>query len=133
MIEIENDLYFYLHDQNDKLNKLRLKREEYLRQADMYEEEYDTLTVSDLEDMGDLYGRDLPEIDIEIEKLKNMLNCMLHTIIYKNELISMSNMIKYRNELKIKSIEMMYHPKRVNRLLDLGLISFYEENSFSNL
>jgi hypothetical protein len=133
MIEINNDLYFYLHSHNDKLNKLRLKREQYILQVERYEEEYDNLTVYDLEDMADLYGRDLPEIDIEIEKLRNMLNCMLNTIIYKNELISMSNMIKYRNELKIKSIEMMYHPKRVNRLLDLGLISFYEENSFSNL
>ncbi len=132
-VPIDSDLYSYLHKYNNELDNLISKKEQYLLQADWYEQEYDDLSVDDLEDMGDLYGRDLPKVNIEIEILSNMLNCILHTIKYKNELISMSKTIKYRNELKIKSIEMMYHPKRVNRLLDLGLISFYEENSFENL
>jgi hypothetical protein len=42
-------------------------------------------------------------------------------------------MKKMKNEIVEKSLQMMYHPTRVARLLDAGLISFEEDGSFENL
>jgi hypothetical protein len=39
----------------------------------------------------------------------------------------------FKSELYEKQTEMMYHPSRVARLVDTGLLSFTDGNSFDDL
>jgi hypothetical protein len=57
------------------------------------------------------------------------VNHILETI--KNEKKKRFEHLKF--EVEEQSLRMMYHPTRVARLLDAGLVSFEEEGSFDNL
>ncbi len=60
----------------------------------------------------------LEDYRIKIEKLEHFLLTINNTLKFKKELIDTANM-------------MLYHPSRINRLLDQGLISL--EHSFNEL
>jgi hypothetical protein len=68
---------------------------------------------------------DIPEVQRKIDKIIAILEAI------KNEKKKRFEQLKF--VIEEKSLQMLYNPKRVARLLDAGLISFEEEGSFDNL
>ncbi len=97
----------------------------YIQQVTDLEENYATLSVDDLEWMDELYNVVEPEIKYKINKITATLEAI------KEEKKKKFEIIKF--EIQEKSLQMMYNPERVYRLLDAGLVSFEEEGSFDNL
>jgi hypothetical protein len=105
----------YWNDQNEGL----------ITQLEELEENYATLSVDDIERMDELYNVDGPRIQRKIDEVTRILESI------KEEKKKKFETIKF--EIQEKSLQMMYNPERVDRLLDAGLISFEEEGSFDNL
>jgi flagellar biosynthesis chaperone FliJ len=102
-----------------ELNSLTDRFESYLEQLDYLNENYDDLDIIDLNNMSDLECRDIPNVQNQIDNINAVFDCIQHTKKMKVELVE-------------KSLQMMYHPKRVARLLYADLITFYDE-SFQEL
>jgi hypothetical protein len=69
----------------------------------------------------------LDELYLELnEYQENIINLKIF-------LYSIEQTKKYKNELINNCNKMLYHPSRVSRLLEQGLISFIEPNSFDDL
>jgi len=97
----------------------------YIQQVEDMETNYATLSVDDLERMDELYNVVGPEIQSKINEVTGILEAI------KEEKKKKFETIKF--EIQEKSLQMMYNPERVDRLLDAGLVSFEEEGSFDNL
>jgi hypothetical protein len=97
----------------------------YIQQVEDMETNYATLSVDDLERMDELYNVVEPEIQSKIDEITVTLEAIKEEKKKKFETIQF--------EIQEKSLQMMYAPERVDRLLTAGLISFEEEGSFDNL
>jgi hypothetical protein len=97
----------------------------YIQQVEDLETNYATLSVDDLEWMDELYNVVEPQIQSKINEVTGILEAI------KEEKKKKFETIKF--EIQEKSLQMMYNPERVDRLLDAGLVSFEEEGSFDNL
>ena len=89
-------------------------------QLEELEENYATLSVDDLERMDELYNVDGPRIQSKINEITGILEAI------KEEKKKKFETIKF--EIQEKSLQMMYNPIRVARLLADGLISFYDDS-----
>ena len=70
---------------------------------------------------------ELDELYLEFHRLQENIKNL------QRFLYSIKKTKKYKKELIIKTDEFLYHPIRVCRLLEQGLISFDIPNSFDNL
>jgi hypothetical protein len=84
---------------------------------------YENLSWVELERLDEIPNVDGPQLLNQIEEIEHIL-----INIEKKKKFE-----KLKFELEEKSLQMMYHPTRVARLLDDGLVSFEEEGSFDNL
>jgi hypothetical protein len=86
---------------------------------------YATLSWVELERLDEIPNVDGPEIQSKIDDIIAILE------VIENKKKKRFAQLKF--EVEEQSLRMMYHPTRVARLLDAGLIAFEEEGSFDNL
>ena len=86
---------------------------------------YATLSWVELERLDEIPNVDGPEIQSKIDDIIAILE------VIENKKKKRFAQLKF--EVEEQSLRMMYHPTRVARLLDAGLVSFEEEGSFDNL
>jgi hypothetical protein len=86
---------------------------------------YATLSLYQLERLDEIPNVDGPEIQSKIDEITATLEAI------KEEKKKKFETIKF--EIQEKSLQMMYKPERVARLLAAGLVSFEEGGSFDNL
>ena len=91
-----------------------------LAQLDELNENYATLNWRQLEDLEELLNVDGPRIQSKIDEITATLEAI------KEEKKKKFETIKF--EIQEKSLQMMYNPIRVARLLADGLISFYDDS-----
>jgi hypothetical protein len=75
--------------------------------------------------MDEIPNVDIPEVQSKIDEIVTTLEAI------ENEKKKRFSQLKF--EIHEKSLQMMYHPTRLARLLDAGLVSFEEDGSFDNL
>jgi hypothetical protein len=112
--EFQEELYYW-----------NTQYEGLLQDIDYYNLNYDTLDAQELERMDEIPNVDIPEVQSKIDEIVTTLEAI------ENEKKKRFSQLKF--EVQEKSLRMMYHPKRVARLLDAGLVSFEEDGSFDNL
>jgi hypothetical protein len=86
---------------------------------------YETLSLYQLEQLDEIPNVDAPEIQSKIDEIMATLEAI--------EIEKRKRFSQLKFALQEKSLQMMYHPTRVARLLAAGLVSFEEEGSFDNL
>jgi len=86
---------------------------------------YATLSLYQLEQLDEIPNVDAPEIQSKIEEIMATLEAI------ENRKKMRFAQLKFA--IEDQSLRMMYHPTRVARLLDSGLVSFEEGGSFDNL
>ena len=109
----------------EELSYLKEVLEELKHEEDELNLNYDNLSWVELERLDEIPNVDGPELQSKIDKII----VILETI--KNKKKKKFDHLKF--EVEEQSLQMMYHPTRVARLLNSGLISFEEEGSFDNL
>jgi hypothetical protein len=102
-----------------ELNSLEGQLHSYRRELNWMKSVEDFLEISELVKMDEIRISGRTVIN-EIKKINALFNAIKNTKKIKAELVE-------------KSLQMMYHPTRLARLLDAGLISFEEDGSFDNL
>jgi hypothetical protein len=112
--ELQEELYYW-----------NTQYEGLLQDIDYYNLNYDTLDVQELERMDEIPNVDIPEVQSKIDEIMATLEAI------ENEKKKRFSQLKF--EVQEKSLQMMYHPTRLARLLDAGLVSFEEDGSFDNL
>lgn len=108
-----------------KLERLLEAYEDLLHEEEWLNFSYDTLTWVDLERLDEIPNVDCPAVLKDIKEVERML------LTIENEKKKRFEQLKFA--IEEKSLQMMYNPTRVARLLDAGLISFEEAGSFENL
>jgi hypothetical protein len=116
--EFEDKMQEELSYRNEQLEGL-------FQDIDYYNEHYDNLDSEQLWRMDEIPNVDIPEVQSKIDKIIAILEAI------KNEKKKRFEKLKFA--IEEKSLQMLYNPKRVARLLDAGLISFEEEGSLDNL
>jgi hypothetical protein len=111
---------YYYQYLTEMLNQAYDSLTNYHNNVYMIENDNSGLSEYICEYIYNIYSIYIPQTQTQIEYLENQLQSIKRMEIIKNELIDKSN-------------RMMYHPKRIKKLLDLGLISFYSPESFQNL
>jgi hypothetical protein len=86
---------------------------------------YNDITIDDIERMDELQNVFGPKIQSKIEEIVATLEAI------ENQKKKKFDQLKFA--IEEQSLRMMYHPTRVARLLDSGLVSFVEGGSFDNL
>jgi hypothetical protein len=112
--ELQEELYYW-----------QWRHEELLEYLHELNANYATLSLYQLEELDEIPNVDGPEIQSKIDEIMATLEAI------ENKKKKRFSQLKF--EIQEKSLRMMYHPKRVARLLDAGLISFEEDGSFENL
>ena len=97
--------------------------EELLHEETALNFNYDNLSWVELERLDEIPNVDGPQLLNQIEEIEHIL-----LSIEKKKRFE-----KLKFAIEEKSLQLMYHPTRVARLLDAGLVSFEEEGSFDNL
>jgi hypothetical protein len=106
-----------------ELSYLKGVLEELRHEEDALNFNYDNLSWVELERLDEIPNVDGPQLLSQIEEIENIL-----FIIETKKRFE-----KLKFAIEEKSLQMMYNPNRVARLLDAGLVSFEEEGSFDNL
>ena len=112
--ELQEELYYW-----------QWRHEELLEYLHELNANYATLSLYQLEELDEIPNVDGPEIQSKIEEIMATLEAI------ENEKKKRFSQLKF--EIQEKSLRMMYHPTRLARLLDAGLVSFEEDGSFDNL
>ncbi len=86
----------------------------YLFEKDEMEEDYNNLRGLELERLDEICGRDIPDAVNDIEKIETVIEYI-------------QKIKKMKHSLVEHSLRIMYHPSRVARLVEQGVISFQDE------
>jgi hypothetical protein len=109
----------------EELSYLKGVLEELGHEEDELNFNYANLSWVELERLDEIPRVDGPELLGKIDEIENIL------LTIENQKKKRFAQLKF--EVEEQSLRMMYHPTRVARLLDAGLIAFEEEGSFDNL
>jgi hypothetical protein len=109
----------------EELSYLKGVLEELGHEEDELNFNYANLSWVELERLDEIPNVDGPEIQSKIDNIIAILEAI------ENQKKKRFAQLKF--EVEEQSLRMMYHPTRVARLLDAGLVSFEEEGSFDNL
>jgi hypothetical protein len=125
MATIVDMTYEFEEEMQKELSYWNRQYEGQLAELDHLDTNYATLNWRELERLDELLNVVGPKIQSNIEEITETLEAI------KEEKKKKFETIKF--EIQEKSLQMMYNPERVYRLLDAGLVSFEEEGSFDNL
>ncbi len=125
MTTIVDMTHEFQEELQEELSYWNEQYEGQLAELDHLDANYATLNWRELERLDELLNVVGPEIQNNIDEVTGTLEAI------KEEKKKKFETIKF--EIKEKSLQMMYKPERVARLLAAGLVSFEEEGSFDNL
>ncbi len=97
-----------------KLHNLEEELEYYFARMEEINQDFDNLSSNEWEEYYDIGGRDIPRVKRQIEEIKSVIE---HIQKIKN----------MKHALVEHSLRIMYHPSRVARLVEQGVISFQDD------
>ncbi len=97
-----------------ELCNLEHDREYYFARMEEINQDFDNLSVSDWEEYYDIGGRDIPKVNSQIKEIEGLFS-------------HIQKIKKMKHALVEHSLRIMYHPSRVARFIEQGVISFQDE------